>query len=163
GSRGGRGDGWRHSAGTVGTRRDAESGGPPARHRRAEYLGDQRYHLSAPRWVLCLPAARDPAPQRSSAAAGGLSRALREYGPQAPGSRRQHWVDPTGGPGTGNRAAAGALGAGQGRGWAGSAAQRRSGDWQIASRPGADGARRRRAPGVADAVSMFTILPKYRL
>ena len=49
--------------------------------------------------------------------------------------------DPAGGPGAGSRAAAGALGAGQGRPRAGGAAQRRSGHRQIAPGAGADRSR----------------------
>ena len=64
------------AAGTVGARRDPQPGGPPARARGAQYPGDQCHHLSAPRRLLCLPAVRDPAPERPGPAAGGLSRAL---------------------------------------------------------------------------------------
>ena len=71
--------------------------------------------------------------------------------------------DPAGGPGAGNRAAAGALGAGQGRLRAGGAAQRRSGHWQIAPGAGAEGTCGRRAAGVADAVPVFALLPAQRL
>ena len=73
--RGGRG-GRRDPAGTVGARRDPQPGGPPARARGAQYPGDQCHHLSAPRRVLCLPALRNPAPERPGPAAGGLSRAV---------------------------------------------------------------------------------------
>ena len=37
--------------------RDAQPGGPPARHRGAQYAGDQCRHLATPRWLLCLPVA----------------------------------------------------------------------------------------------------------
>jgi hypothetical protein len=53
----GRGRGW-NPAGAVSARRDAQPGGPPARHRRAQYSGHQCGNLSAPRGVLCLPALR---------------------------------------------------------------------------------------------------------
>src|SRR5215468_9514153 len=42
----------------VSARRDAQSGGSPARPCRAQYPGDQCDHLSPPRRVLCLPAVR---------------------------------------------------------------------------------------------------------
>ena len=58
-------------------------------------------------------------------------------------------------------AAAGALGAGQGWPRAGGAAQRRSGHRQIAPGAGADGTRGDRAPGVADAVPVFALLPEH--
>src|SRR5262249_8032915 len=68
-----------------------------------------------------------------------------------------------GGAQAGNRAAAGALGTGQGRRRAGRAGQRRSGDWQIASRAGAARTRGRRAAGVADTVPVFALSPAQRL
>ena len=75
----------------------------------------------------------------------------------------EHRPDPARGPGAGGGAAAGALGAGQGRPRAGGAAQRRSGHRQIAPGAGADGTRGHRAPGVADAVPVFALLPEHRL
>ena len=63
-------------AGTVGARGDAQRRGPPARHRGAQYPGDQCRDLSAPRGLLCLPAVRHPAPERRRPAAGGLSGAV---------------------------------------------------------------------------------------
>ena len=75
----------------------------------------------------------------------------------------QHRPDPAGGPGAGSGAAAGALGAGQGRPGAGGAAQRRSGHRQIAPGAGADGTGGHRAPGLADAVPVFALSPEHRL
>ena len=66
----------RHPAGTVGPRRDPQPRRPPARHRGAQYPGDQCGDLSAPRGVLYLSAVRHAAPERPGPAAGGLSRAL---------------------------------------------------------------------------------------
>ena len=60
-----------------------------------------------PLGVLCLPAVREPAPERPDPAAGRSSRALSD-GPQSPGSGRQHRVDPAGGAGAGKWAATGA-------------------------------------------------------
>ena len=45
-------------------------------HCGAQYPGDQCDDVSAPRGLLCVPAARDPAPERPGPAAGRLSRAL---------------------------------------------------------------------------------------
>src|SRR5215510_754333 len=72
-------------------------------------------------------------------------------------------MDPARGSGAGNRAAAGALGAGQGRPWAGGAAQWRSGHRQIAPGAGTDGTGGRRAPGMADAMPVFAILSEHCL
>ena len=63
----------------------------------------------------------------------------------------------------GSTTAAGALGAGQGRFWTSRAAQRRSGDREIAPGAGADGAGRHRAPGVADAVPVLALPSAERL
>ena len=49
--------GRRHPAGTVGAGRDPQPGRPPARHRGAQYPGDQCRDLAAPRRLLCLPVA----------------------------------------------------------------------------------------------------------
>ena len=83
-----------------------------------------------------------------------------------PGARREgrpFGLTPLVGRGAGNGAAAGALGAGQGRPRAGGAAQRRGGHRQIAPGAGAEATGGRRAPGLADAVPMFALLPEQRL
>jgi class 3 adenylate cyclase len=72
-------------------------------------------------------------------------------------------LDPPRGARAGSRAASGALGTGEGRHWTGGAAQWRSGDRQIAPRAGAHGTGGQRAAGVADAVSVFALLPPYQL
>ena len=109
--------------------------------------------LRASRWVP---------PSQGFLAAGRLSGALREHGAQSPGSRWQHRVAPTGGPGAGSDFAAGPLGAGQRWPRTGAAAQWEAGigksrlvrvlTEQVASEPQA----------LADAVPVFTLSPAYR-
>ena len=93
-------------------------------------------------------------------AAGSLPRALRVWPavawkpPAAP-------VDSTGGPGAGNRAPGGALGTGLRRSDRSCSSAARRGlrrAWCSAPRT-----RGRRAPGVADAVPMFALLPEHCL
>jgi class 3 adenylate cyclase len=79
-----------------------------------------------------------------------------------PGGGRQHGPDPARGPRAGGGAAAGALGAGEGRLGAGGLAQWGSGHRQITPGAGPEGTRGPRAPGVADAVPVFALLSEQR-
>jgi class 3 adenylate cyclase len=66
----------RHPTGAAGAGRDAQPRRPPARHRGAQYPGDQCRDVSAARRLLCLPVARPTSPERRPPAHRGLSGAL---------------------------------------------------------------------------------------
>src|SRR5262249_32012261 len=119
--------------------------------------------LSALQRLLSLPIPWYLSPERPNPAAGDLSGAGREYGAQPPGGDREHRPDASGRPGAGSGAAARTLGARAGGERPGGAAQWRSGHWQIAPGAGADGPGGRRAPGMADIMPVFAVLPAYRL
>ena len=131
---------------------------PGARPGAPRHGGHQPGHPAPGRGVCRRAGVGDVSPGRCHRAPGGL--------PGPPGASRPEPVcrhgherpHPVGGPGAGGRAAARALGAGQGRPGAGGRAQRRGRDRQIAAGAGAHG-----APGggraYAHRVPLFALLP----